>query len=270
MGRPRAGRLGGGGLRDAGARRQPAHRGARLVGGPPRSHRASAGRGGLCGAPLAPPLRAGRRCRPPADHRRGADRRRRAPARQPDRHRMGRADHSPRRHPGPARALPDEGAVRRGAVVPAVQRARRRLRPGRAGDPSRARRRHLRAQRDQDLDQPGPPGPARDPHRPDRSRGGQAQRHLVLRLPHGPARHHHASDRRHDHGALVQPGLLRRRPAPGRLPGRRGERRLAAGQGHARQRTGVAVERRRPVGQRPDGGRPARPAAGRRRVPATP
>ena len=47
-----------------------------------------------------------------------------------------------------------------------------------------------------------------------------------------------------------------RRPHPGREPGRRGERGLDAGQGHAGQRAGVAVVRRRAVGHGPDRRRP--------------
>ena len=42
------------------------------------------------------------------------------------------------------------------------------------------------------------------------------------------------------------------------------ERRLAAGQGDARQRAHLAVDRRRAVGQRPDGARPDRGGRGRR------
>ena len=55
---------------------------------------------------------------------------------------------------------------------------------------------------------------------------------------------------------------------PGREPRRRGERGLGAGQGHARQRAGVAVVGRRAVGHGPDRRRPARPRRGRgRRAP---
>ena len=67
------------------------------------------------------------------------------------------------------------------------------------------------------------------------------------------ARHRDPADHRDDRRAHVQRGVLHRRAHPGREPGRRGERGLVAGQGHARQRAGVAVERRRAVGHGPDG-----------------
>ncbi len=56
--------------------------------------------------------------------------------------------------------------------------------------------------------------------------------------------HRGPADHRDDRRPHVQRGVLHRRAHPGREPGRRRERRLVAGQGHARQRAGVAVVRR--------------------------
>ena len=58
-----------------------------------------------------------------------------APA-QPDRHRLGRADAARRRHRGAAGALPARDPRRLRALVPAVQRARRRQRPRVAARPA--------------------------------------------------------------------------------------------------------------------------------------
>ena len=107
--------------------------------------------------------------------------------------------------------------------------------------------------------------PVRHPHRPHRPRRAEAQGHLVLHLPDGPSGPHADADHRHDHRALVQPGVLRQR-APARQParGRRG-RRVAPGQGDAGQRASLVVVGRRAVGCRPVVRRPARPRAPGRR-----
>ena len=106
--------------------------------------------------------------------------------------------------------------------------------PGRPHHLGRARRRRVCRHRCEDLVERRPPCAATDlarPHRlgracrygsrprfallPGRAGLAAAPGHLLLRLPDGPAGHHAAADRRHDHGALVQPGVLR----PGvRLP----------------------------------------------------
>ena len=107
---------------------------------------------GLRRAALAAAVRTRRRSRAPAHHRRRDAARRRVAPGQPDRHRPLRAD--PRR----ARVRRAEGPVhladahRRGHVVPAVQRAGRRLRPRQPQHAGRARRRRLRRQRPEDLD----------------------------------------------------------------------------------------------------------------------
>ena len=96
-----------------------------------------------------------RRPHPPAPHRRGAAGGRRAPPVEHDRHRLGRADDPPRRHRGAEGALPLPAARRRGDLVPALQRARRGVRPRLAGHPGRARRRRVGGQRPEDLDVAG-------------------------------------------------------------------------------------------------------------------
>ena len=138
--------------------------------------------------------------------------------------------------------------------MPAVQRARRRQRPGRPRHPRRARRRRVGGQRPEDLDVAGPASPVRHPHRPHRPRRPEAPGHLLLHLPDGPAGHRDPADHRDDRRPHLQRGVPHRRAHPGREPGRRGQRRLAPGQGHPRQRAGVAVVGRRAVGHGPDRG----------------
>ena len=112
--------------------------------------------------------------------------------------------------------------------MPALQRARRGLRPGRPRARGRARRRHLGRHRPEDLDLVRPPGQVRHPHRPHRPRRTQAAGHLVLHLPDGRARHRDPAHRRHDRRAHVQRGVPRRGPHPGREPGRRGQQRAGS------------------------------------------
>ena len=109
----------------------------------------------------------------------------------------------------------------------------------------------------------------RHPHRPHQPRRAEAQGRLVLHLPDGRARHRDPTDHRDDRRPHLQRGVLHRRAHPGREPGRRRERGLDAGQGDARQRAGVAVERRRAVGHGPDRRRPARPRSAARAASPT-
>ena len=83
-------------------------------------------------------------------------------------------EHGERRHPGP---LPARHRQRPRPLVPGLQRARRRLRPGVAADPGRPGRRRVRDHRPQGLDEllrrrrlvPGA-----GPHRPRRRPGTRA------------------------------------------------------------------------------------------------
>ena len=124
--------------------------------------------------------------------------------------------------------------------MPALLRARRRLRPGLADHPGRARRRPLRRQRAEGVDELRPHRQVGDPARPHRPDGHQAHGDQLLRLPHGCAGDRDPAAHRHDGRARLQRGLLHRRAHPGRPPRRARARRVGAGQGHARQRAGLA------------------------------
>ena len=133
-------------------------------------HRPGPGRSRLRGPALAPAVGTGRRPRHPTGHRRRAPSGRPAPARQPHRDRVGRSHPDPCRTDRPTGALSAPAALGRGVLVPAVQRARRRLRPGCAFHPGRARRRGLGGDRPEGLDLVRPSGRIRHPVGPDRRR----------------------------------------------------------------------------------------------------
>ena len=75
-----------------------------------------------------------------------------AAAGEPGRHQPGRPDAAGPRHRGPAPALSAADPLGRGDLVPAVQRARRRERPGLACDPRHAGRRRVPRHRPQGVD----------------------------------------------------------------------------------------------------------------------
>ena len=104
---------------------------------------------------------------------------RRHAARGSDAHRRGQ-----RRTEGRA---PAEDPARRRSVVPGVLGAERRFRPCVAAHACRARRRRLRPQRAEDLVFLRTSRRRRRVPRPHRSRGAEAQRHLVADPPDGPA-----------------------------------------------------------------------------------
>ena len=227
----------------------------------PHPDRTADRRGRLCGAALATAVGSRRRPDAPADHRTRTANGRRVAAEQSDRDRVGGADDPAGGHRRAEAAVPAADPQRRGVLVPTVQRTRLRFRPGEPRHPRRARRRRVRDQRLEDLVERCAPRPVRDPHRPDRPQRPQAQGHLLLHPADGHARAVDAPDRRHDDGALVQPTVLRRHAASGLAPRRRGGRRVAARQGHARQRAGVAVVSRLAVGDGPVGRGAHRPRA---------
>ena len=154
------------------------------------------------------------------------------------------------------------------ALVPGLHRARGGQRPRQPAHARHRRRRRVRRQRHEDLDvhrPPGAVGPVPRAHRPHRHRTGRQ------------ARGHHRADRRHGHaGRAVQPdpgdhrrgdvlrGRVHRRPCAGRLPARRGGRRLERRHGHAHPRAG----RHRRHRHRP--ARRARADDPRRRASTTP
>ena len=84
-----------------------------------------------------------------------------------------------------------------------------------------ARRRRVRAQRPEGVDDARAVLALRDPARPHRSRRGAAQGHLVLRARHAVARHHGPAHQADGPRRDVQRGLLRRRAHPRGEPHRR-------------------------------------------------
>ena len=131
-------------------------------------------------------------------------------------------------------------------VVPAVQRARGRLRPGRAHHHRHPHRRRLAAQRPEGVDDAWPSeadwGICLVRTNPDRA---EAPRHHLRHRRHDGAGHRHPAAARDDRPGDVQRGVPRRRVRARRLRDRRGRRRLAAGPHDAGQRAGVDGQRRR-------------------------
>ena len=133
-----------------------------------------------------------------------------------------------RRDQGP---LPARAHQRPRALVPGLQRARRRLRPRVAAHHRDARRRRVRDRRPQDLDQLLRRRRLVHPPRAHRSRRAEAQGPVGVRGPDAPARHRAtaaADDQRHHE--RVRPGAVRRRAR------RRREHDRRAGRGLARSR----------------------------------
>ncbi len=107
----------------------------------------------------------------------------------------------------------------RPALLDRLLRARRRHRPRLAHHPRRARRRRVRDQRPEDVDEPDRVRRLRLARRPHRPRRGQAQGHLDVPradLVEGVQLDAGAHDERRDH----QPHLLRGRAGAGERPGR--------------------------------------------------
>ena len=101
---------------------------------------------------------------------------------------------SPARRSSPTAATRSEAALpapdvhRRGAVVPAVLRAGRRVRLRRPRHPGRPRRRRVDRQRPEGVEHARPPRRLRDARHPHRSRRAEAQGHDLLRARHARAR----------------------------------------------------------------------------------
>ena len=111
--------------------------------------------------------------------------------------------------------VPPHPAQRGRGLVPGVQRARRRVRPGLAADPGRARRGRLRGQRSEDVDQRGAVCRLVPAAGADRSRRAQAQGHLVPAGGHalsGDRRTAHRAERRRPRDVR---GLLGQRAGAG-------------------------------------------------------
>ena len=144
-------------------------------------------------------------------------------------HRRGRVG----RATGPVPAAHPAG---RGGVVPGVQRARRRQRSGVAAHPRRPRRRSLRGERHQDLDQPCRGGRLLRTAGAHRDRGLPAQGHHLVGHVDGHARHRCPTVADHRRVDRVRRVVPRRRAGPGGQPGGPGERRLAGDDGDVRLR----------------------------------
>ena len=97
-------------------------------------------------------------------------------------------------HRGAEAAVHPRHPQGRDLVVPGVQRARRRLRPGRPQDAGRARRGRVGHQRPEGVDDPGPVRRLHLPPRPHRPRRAEARRHLLSPRPHEAARRRGAAD----------------------------------------------------------------------------
>ena len=140
------------------------------------------------------------------------------------------------RHRRAEEALRAGGPARRRGLVPALLRAGRRLRSGRAAHARRARRRRLGDQRPEDLDLGRALGRLGDPGRAQRPQDGQAQGpHLLLPL-HEVAGHRDPADQADLGRVALQRGLLHRRAHPRHPAPRRGRRGLGRGHHHADER----------------------------------
>ena len=142
---------------------------------------------------------------------RGVRPRRRSPAGRLLRRHPRRAHHPAVGHRGAEEGVPAQDPVGPDQVVPGLQRARHRVRPGVAEDHGRARRRRVGDQRPEGVDHPGPERRLHLPAGPHRSGGHQAQGHLVPAGADAAARRRgarHHPTRRH---RRVQRGLLRQR-----------------------------------------------------------
>ena len=167
--------------------------------------------------------------------------------------------------------------IHRGEVdlLPAAQRARGRVRPRRAADGRRARRRRVGRQRPEGVELVRPRGlrrPAPRPHRPD---GAQAPGPDDVHAADGHAGRRGPPAAPDDRRGPLQRGVLRRRADPRRQPRRRARRWLAGRADDADERA-PRRRRRRRVARQPGGAadraghgartqrRPGRaPAAGR-------
>ena len=196
--------------------------------------------GGPDHAALAATVGPGRLTARAARDRRGAGRGGRGPP-APRRRRMGAADVDRGRDPRAAGALGAPHAARDVELVPAVQRARRRLGPGRPQHEGGARRRRLEAQRAEGVDVVGPDRRLRHLSRPLRPGRAEARRHHVLHRRHARRGHRHSAVARAHGRRHVQRGLLQRRLRPRRRGGGHPRGRLAHRPHHAGQRARLHV-----------------------------
>ena len=141
-----------------------------------------------------------------------------------------------------------DGRVR---LVPAVQRARRRLGRGRGQDAGHAGRRRLDGQRAEGVDERRAVLPPRAGHRADRSRRPEARRHHDDGHRHARARRRGAAAAPDHRQRRLQRGVLRRRVRARRRRGRDARRRVDGGALDAGQRAGLHRRRGRAASSRP-------------------
>ena len=113
------------------------------------------------------------------------------------------------RHPGADRPLRARHRHRPEGVVPALQRAGRRLRPRRPPDPRHQGRRRVGRHRPEGVDLRRPGGRPRHAHRPHRRRRAEAPGHHLLRHRHAPEGRRDPAARRDDRPRHVQRGVPR-------------------------------------------------------------
>ena len=151
-----------------------------------------------------------------------------------------------------AEAPPAGHRQRRRVLVPGLQRAGCRQRPGRAASAGRRHRRRLRRQRPEGVDVDRAVGDALHAARPHRPGGTEARRHLGPAHLHGRPRSDPPTDppdqRRHRVRRAVPRGRRRAEEHAAR-PAQRG---LARHDDDARVRTGRRDQRCRPAGRRRD------------------
>ena len=141
------------------------------------------------------------------------------------------------RFPGHQRAVPAADGGAGHLVVPGLLRTGGRLRPGVSAHDGHPRRRHLRRQRPEDVDDAGPVRRLDllpRAHRPERTE--EAGRYLVPADGHEHPGHHAAPDQTRRRQLRGERGVLRRRPGARRPARRRGEPGLELRQVPARQR----------------------------------
>ena len=153
---------------------------------------------------------------------------------EPRRHQPRRAHAAGPRHRGPAGAVAAADPRRLGALVPAVQRARRGQRPGLAHHASRTRHRSgrrtgLAGQRPEGVDQLRAVRPLGHRARAHRSGGREAPRHLLPRRRHAGAGGGGAAAAADDRGLRVQRGVPRLGVRAGRAPDRCAPRGVGGG-----------------------------------------
>ena len=136
------------------------------------------------------------------------------------------------RERGAATAVPSADPAGRGAVVPGVQRAGRRVGPGRALDAGGVRGRRVGADRPEGVDVAGPPGRLVLRPRPDGPGRAAPPRAELPAGADGPAGDRDPTDPPADRGCGVQRGLLRRGADVRRPRRRRSGAGLGGGDGH--------------------------------------